>query len=139
MRVPGTNPFCFDNDAHMGNRFLALLDTVPDVEVYVMNTGRVGGHEADERSKKVKIRHSSAVVKGIVEGSIRWEEDPDFGYFVATELADVEDADLLNPKAMYASQGRADEYAGLVAKLLSDRRAYLRTFPGLDPSIVEAI
>lgn len=139
LRVPGTNPFFFDNDAHMGNRFLALLDTMPDVEVYVMNTGRVGGHEADERSKKVKIRHSSAVVKGIVEGSIRWEEDPDFGYFVATELADVEDADLLNPKAMYASQGRADEYAGLVARLLSDRRAYLRTFPGLDPSIVEAI
>ena len=27
LRVPGTNPFFFDNDALQGNRFLELLET----------------------------------------------------------------------------------------------------------------
>ncbi len=139
LRVPGTNPFFFDNDALMGNRFLELLGSMPDVDVFVMNTGRVGGPESDERSKKVKISHSSTVVQGIVEGTIEWEEDPDFGYFVAAAIEGFEDLDLLNPKAMYEAQGRGAEYAQLVTDLMVDRRRYIRTFPGLDSSIIEAI
>ncbi len=33
LRVPGTNPFFFTNDALQGNRLLELLDTMPDLEV----------------------------------------------------------------------------------------------------------
>ncbi len=139
LRVPGTNPFFFDNDALMGNRFLELLETMPDLELYVMNTGRVGGPEGDERSKKVKIRHSSAVVKGIVEGSITWEEDPDFGYFVAADLPGFDDPELLRPRKMYESQGRTAEYGELVTRLKVERREYIATFPGLNRSIVEAL
>lgn len=139
LRVPGTNPFFFDNDALMGNRFLELLGTMPDVDVYVMNTGRVGGSESDDRSKKVTIPHSSAVVQGIVEDSIEWVEDPDFGYFVAAALEGFDDPDLLSPKSMYQNQGRGDEYARLVANLAADRREYIRTFPGLDKSIIASI
>jgi len=39
--------------------------------VYLMDTGRVGGTEKDERSKKVKIQQSSAIVKAIAEGTRR--------------------------------------------------------------------
>ena len=139
LRVPGTNPFFFDNDALMGNRFLELLETMPDLEVYLMNTGRVGGHEGDERSKKVKIKHSSAVISGFVTGAIEWEEDPDFGYLVASKLEGFDDPDLLRPRAMFASQGRGEEYAGLVAKLKAERTEYIAKFPGLDASIVNAL
>lgn len=139
LRVPGTNPFFFDNDALMGNRFLELLDTMPDLEVYLMNTGRVGGPEGDERSKKVKIRHSSSAIEGLVTGSIEWVEDPDFGYFVAASLPGFDDPDLLQPKKMYEAQGRGDEYDALVAKLKAERVEYMTTFPGLDPSIINAI
>jgi phosphoenolpyruvate carboxykinase (ATP) len=139
LRVPGTNPFFFDNDALMGNRFLELLDTMPDLEVYLMNTGRVGGPEGDERSRKVKIRHSSAVIEGFVNNTIEWEEDPDFGYYVASGLDGFDDPDLLRPRLMYEAQGRAGEYAELVAKLKVERAEYMRTFPGLDPSIIGAV
>ena len=139
LRVPGTNPFFFDNDALMGNRFLELLATMPDVEVFLMNTGRVGGGDDDPRSKKVKIPHSSAVVQGIVEGSISWVEDPDFGYSTAAELPGFPDDELLRPREMYAREDRLDEYDAVVQTLKSDRREYIRTFPGLDPSIIEAL
>ena len=139
LRVPGTNPFFFDNDALQGNRLLELLDTMPDLEVYLMNTGRVGGTDGDERSKKVKIKHSSAVVQGIVSGTIEWEEDPDFEYYIAKSLPDFPDEELLRPHKLYERQGRLDEYARIVEVLGEERREYLRSYPGLDESIVNAI
>ncbi|MCB1247365.1 MAG: phosphoenolpyruvate carboxykinase (ATP) [Acidimicrobiia bacterium] len=139
LRVPGTNPFFFDNDALMGNRFLELLDTMPDLEVYLMNTGRVGGPIGDERSKKVKIKHSSAVIEGFLTDAITWTEDPDFGYLIAADLPGFDDPDLLRPADMYAAQGRSDEYADLVARLKAERTEYIRAFPGLDRSIIDAL
>ncbi len=139
LRVPGTNPFFFDNDALQGNRLLELLDSMPDLEVYLMNTGRVGGVDGDERSKKVKIKHSSAVVQGIVSGTIEWQEDPDFGYSVAKDLPGFPDAELLRPHSLYERQGRLEEYARIVESLTEERREYLRSYPGLDESIVNAI
>src|SRR5207302_6750974 len=58
LRVPGTNPFFPLPHDLQGNRFLELLGDHP-LEVYLMNTGRVGGPEKDERSRKVRIKHSS--------------------------------------------------------------------------------
>jgi phosphoenolpyruvate carboxykinase (ATP) len=139
LRVPGTNPFFFDNDALMGNRFLELLETMPEVDVYLMNTGRVGGPAGDDRSKKVKIRHSSAVIEGFVTDTIEWEEDPDFGYYVAARLDGFDDPDLLNPRSMYEAQGRLEEYTELVTKLKAERSEYIQQFPGVDPSIISAI
>jgi phosphoenolpyruvate carboxykinase (ATP) len=139
LRVPGTNPFFFTNDALQGNRLLELLDTMPDLEVYLMSTGRVGGGEDDERSKKVRIKHSSAAVQAIVERSITWEEDPDFGYFVAADLPGFDDPELLQPRRLYERQGRMGEYRAIVAQLKEERRAFLRGFPGLDDSVVNAV
>src|SRR5207248_3583794 len=82
LRVPGTNPFFPMPHDMQGNRFLELLEEHP-LEIYLMNTGRVGGPESDERSRKVRIKHSSAVVKGIAEDTIEWRRDPDFGYLLA--------------------------------------------------------
>ncbi|MDJ0496497.1 MAG: phosphoenolpyruvate carboxykinase [Acidimicrobiia bacterium] len=139
LRVPGTNPFFFNNDAMQGNRLLELLDTMPDLDVYLMNTGRVGGVDGDERSKKVKIRHSSAVVEAIVSGTIEWEEDPDFDYYVAKSLPGFPDEEILRPHKLYERQDRLEEYADIVEKLKEERREYLRSYPGLDESIVNSI
>ena len=117
LRVPGTNPFFPMHHDQQGNRFLELLETNP-IEVYIMNTGRVGGGDGDERSKKVLIPHSSAIVKGIAEGTIEWETDPDFGYQVARSVPGIDesDLDLLQPRRLYEAQGRGDEYAERVAQ-----------------------
>jgi phosphoenolpyruvate carboxykinase (ATP) len=138
LRVPGTNPFFPLLHAYQGNRMNELMKESP-MDVYLMNTGSIGGDGKQEGSKKVKIQHSSAVVKAIAEGTIEWEKDPDFGYLVATVVPDIDDADYLQPKKMYERQGRVEEYNSLVAKYNDDRRAYLRKWQGLDPEIVNAI
>ena len=97
------------------------------------------GDDKDDRSKKVRIQHSSAIVKAIAEGTIRWEKDPDFGYLVATEVPGMDDRDYLQPGKMYERQGRSDEYQQLVEKYNTDRRAYLRRWKGLSDEIVNAI
>ncbi|HEX6094851.1 MAG TPA: phosphoenolpyruvate carboxykinase [Thermoanaerobaculia bacterium] len=138
LRVPGTNPFFPLLHAYQGNRMLELMKDSP-MEVYLMNTGAIGGDGKAEGSKKVKIQHSSAVVKAIAEGTIKWEKDPDFGYLVATEVPGIDDPDYLQPKKMYERQGRLDEYGQLVAKYNNDRREYLRKWKGLSEEIVNAI
>ncbi len=138
LRVPGTNPFFPLLHDHQGNRFHELLDA-HKFEVFLLNTGRVGGGDADDRSKKVGIDDSSAVVKAIAEGTIEWETDPDFGYQVATSLPGISDGDLLQPRRLYQGQGREDEYAKLVTRFKAERKEFLAKFPTLNPEIAAAI
>jgi phosphoenolpyruvate carboxykinase (ATP) len=138
LRVPGTNPFFPLLHAYQGNRMNELMKDSP-MEVYLMNSGRIGGDEKTEGSKKVKIQHSSAVVKAIAEGTIKWEQDPDFGYLVATEVPGIDDSDYLQPKKLYERMGRMDEYNQLVQKYNTDRREYLKKWKGLDEEIANAI
>jgi phosphoenolpyruvate carboxykinase (ATP) len=138
LRVPGTNPFFPLPHDLQGNRFLELLAEHP-LEVYVMNTGRVGGPEDDERSRKVRIKHSSAIVKGIAEGTTDWERDPDFGYLVAAAVPGIDEAEILRPRLIYEQQGRGDEYAALVARFKAERAEYLQKFPSLSEEIVAAV
>jgi phosphoenolpyruvate carboxykinase (ATP) len=140
LRVPGTNPFFPLKHAQQGNRFCELLESSP-MEVYLMNTGRVGGGDADERSRKVRIQHSSAIVKGIAEGTIQWEEDSDFGYLVATSIPDlgVEDEEILQPRKLYERQGRSDEYRQMVERLKAERREYMKKWEGLNSEISRAV
>ena len=137
LRVPGTNPFFPRNMADMGNRMLELLDS-HELKVFVLNTGRIGGRD-DELSKKVTIPYSSAIVQAIVEDTIEWVTDPDFGYEVAASLPGVDDAEILQPRLLYARQGRQEEYDALVARLKKERREYLNSFAGLDEAIVKSI
>jgi len=138
LRVPGTNPFFPLPHGLQGNRILELLASHP-IDVFLMNTGRVGGREDDERSKKVKIPHSSAIVKSIAEGTISWTADDDFGYRIAKEVPGIEDPELLQPRRLYERQGRNDEYRELVQRFKADRKDSLEKFPELSKEIVSAV
>jgi phosphoenolpyruvate carboxykinase (ATP) len=140
LRVPGTNPFFPLKHAEQGNRFWELLESSP-MEVYLLNTGRVGGGDGDERSKKVRIQHSSAIVKGIAEGTIEWETDPDFGYQLAARVPEMEgdDNEILQPRKLYERQGRLEEYKQIVERLKNERREYMQKWEGLNPEIFEAL
>jgi phosphoenolpyruvate carboxykinase (ATP) len=137
LRVPGTNPFFPLPHGLQGNRILDLLATHP-IETYLLNTGRVGGKDGDDRSKKVKIPHTSACVKGIAERSISWTDDDDFGYQVAEAVPDFDDAELLQPIRLYEREGRTQEYRDMVERLKAERVARLEEFPELTPEIVKA-
>jgi phosphoenolpyruvate carboxykinase (ATP) len=138
LRVPGTNPFFPLPHGLQGNRILELLATHP-IETYLLNTGRVGGKDDDDRSKKVRIPHTSACVKGIAEESISWTGDDDFGYLVAESVPDLDDVELPQPRRLYERQGRMTEYADLVERLKAERVARLEEFPELTPEIVKAV
>jgi phosphoenolpyruvate carboxykinase (ATP) len=138
LRVPGTNPFFPLLHEQQGNRFLDLLDAHP-MEVFLMNTGRVGGREDDDRSKKVKIPHSGAIVEAIAEGTISWIDDDDFGYQIAESVPGIDDIELLQPRRLYERQGRMEECRKFVERFKTERREFLEGFPGLDPEIIKAV
>jgi phosphoenolpyruvate carboxykinase (ATP) len=138
LRVPGTNPFFPLKHGLQGNRFLELLETHP-IEVYLMNTGRVGGRADDDRSKKVKIPHSSAVVKSIAEQSIKWTDDADFGYEVAEEVPGIDDIELIQPRRLYERQGRMDEYRAFVERFGHERAEELAKYPELTEGIARSV
>ncbi|MFN2483639.1 MAG: phosphoenolpyruvate carboxykinase [Candidatus Limnocylindria bacterium] len=138
LRVPGTNPFFPLLHEQQANRFLDLYDS-SGFEVFLLNTGRVGGGDDDPTSKKISISHSSALVEAIAEGTIAWESDPDFGYEVAAAVPGIDDPGLLQPRRVYERTARADEYAGFVARLKAERVEYLQKFGGLRPEIVDAV
>jgi phosphoenolpyruvate carboxykinase (ATP) len=138
LRVPGTNPFFAYRHEWQANRLREILDTC-DLEVFVLNTGRVGGQADSELSKKVTPAVSGAIVAAIAEGSIEWEVDPDFGYQVAQSVPGVEDVELLQPRLLYQRQHRADEYADTVEALKEARRAHLAKYRALLPEIASAV
>jgi phosphoenolpyruvate carboxykinase (ATP) len=138
LRVPGTNPFFPLRHGQQGNRFLELLDSHP-MEVYLMNTGRVGGRADDERSKKVKIPHSSAIVKAIAEQTIKWSGDEDFGYEVAEEVPGMDDVELLQPRRLYERGGRLAEYQDFVQRFKRERADTLAKYPELSEDIARAV
>jgi phosphoenolpyruvate carboxykinase (ATP) len=137
LRVPGTNPFFPLPHGLQGNRLLELLATHP-IETFLLNTGRVGGKDGDERSKKVKIPHTSACVKAIAEQTIVFEGDPDFRYQVATEVPDFDDPELLRPVLLYEREGRIDEYREIVERLKVERVEHLQRFTELSEDIIKA-
>jgi len=140
LRVPGTNPFFMRPDYEQGNRLGEMIDSMPyDFQVYVLSTGRVGGGEDVAGSRKVKIPHTSAIVKAIAEGTIEWETDPDFGYLVASSVPEFDDPQLLRPRELYAAQGRLAEFEELVARLKAERREYMKQHAGLIDGVVESL
>ena len=107
--------------------------------MFVLNTGRIGGGDNHEGSKKVTIPISSAIVQGIVEETIIWAVDHDFGYEIAESVPGVDDPEILQPRRLYARQGRTGEYDAMVQRMKRERREYLASFPGLDEPIVKSI
>jgi phosphoenolpyruvate carboxykinase (ATP) len=138
LRVPGTNPFFPLLHGWQGNRIRELLESHP-IDVFLMNTGRVGGREDDDRSKKVKIPHSSAVVKAIAEETITWADDDDFGYHVAENVPGIDDTELLQPRRLYEREGRMGEYESLVERFKAERVEFLQGFEGLEEEIIKAV
>ena len=140
-RSPFTNPFFPLRNEQMANRYMELAKTMPTVFNFMMNTGWVGGDENDEkagRALKIKIRHSSAILQALADGTIQWVPDADFGYEVAARIEGVPD-EILQPRKLYAAQDRLAEYEEWVKRLREERRAYLEGFAGIDPAIVQAV
>lgn len=137
LRVPGTNPFFPLSNDLQGNRFLQLLRTHP-IDVYLMNTGWIVDDQGPD-SRKITVADSTACLNAVAEGGVTWTQDPDFGYEVAGSIPGLDDSELLQPRKAFQRLGKMDGHDAWVNKLRSERRAFLETFPELDPYILEGI
>jgi phosphoenolpyruvate carboxykinase (ATP) len=137
-RSPFTQPFFPAKHGLQAKRFAELAATMPNVTMWLMNTGYVGGEANDAKENKalnIKIRHSSAMLEALLNDTIKWKKDPDFGY----EIVDVdapENADLvskvppeiLEPRRFYDSRGRHADYEQWVHHMKESRTEFLKKF-----------
>ncbi len=144
VRVVGTNPFIIGDEAAEGNRFLKFLQGYGEkVSCYLLNTGGVG--EIAERQPngtrvirrkvdRVQIPEMASCIRGIVRGTIEWEEDPLFGTLIPHRVEGVE-MERFRLSRFYTQ----DQIQGLAKGLTEERIAYLEQFRDIDPRIANAI
>lgn len=125
-RVVGTNPFIIGPEDEEGNRFLSFLLKHSNMEVYMMNTGRIGG----ENGEKITVLDTTTIIKEIARGSIEWQVDPDWNYLVPKTIPNI-DYDRFNPFHYYS----LDEYKKRVQLLKKERITWLKGFNNLRPEI----
>ena len=70
------------------------------------------------KALKVRIRYSSAMLEALLDGTIKWTPDADFGYDVVDVNAPENKAllekvppEILQPKRFYEKNGRAGSIA----------------------------
>jgi phosphoenolpyruvate carboxykinase (ATP) len=146
-RSPFTQPFFPLAHGLQAKRFRELAATMPQVSLWMMNTGYVAGDARSvklDKGLKVKIRHSSAMLEAMLTDAIVWKVDPDFGY----EIVDVDHPanaalvakvgqHILNPVTWYTENAALDTYRTWVAQMKAERKSFLESY-GVDTDIVVA-
>jgi len=127
LRVPGTNPFFFENDTLQGKRFSEILKQNQQIQVALMNTGCVGGHTEDPCSVKVKISHSSTILEALLKDEITWQKDKDFGYMIPAKPIPGVPIEITTPRSLYLSIGKQLEYQKTSENLKISRSKYLES------------
>lgn len=134
-REVGTNPFIVGPEAEEGNRLLEILRSNPDMECYLINTGKVGARQKDgSDGKKITIKVTTEIMKQIAKGGIEWKEDPDWGYLVPASV-DGLDISEYDPRAYFTEE----EYRERTERLRKERKDWLAQFPGLAPEILAVV
>jgi len=130
-RVVGTNPFIVGSKDEEGNIFLDILRNNPNIQCFILNTGKVGGMD---RGRKITVRDSVKIIEMIARDKIVWEKDEFWGYEVPVQIPGLElsQFDLSN----YYPEEQIQE---LSEDLKQERLGWLSQFRGLDKDIINAI
>ncbi|MCD6310603.1 MAG: phosphoenolpyruvate carboxykinase [Candidatus Eremiobacteraeota bacterium] len=130
LRVVGTNPFIIGDEAEEGNRFYEILKANPDLQCFVLNTGRVGGDDGE----KITIIDSATILREIARDTIKWKYNPDWGYEVPEDVPGV-DMERFNLDRFYSDE----EKRALTEQLRNERIEWLNKFPNLREEVKSAI
>ena len=130
-RVVGTNPFIVGSEDEEGNIFLSILKKNPDIQCFILNTGKVGGVD---RGQKITVKDSVKIIEMVARDEIVWERDDFWGYEVPVEIPGVElkRFDLNN---YYPEEQRRQ----MSEDLKRERLEWLDQFKRLDKDIVNAL
>ena len=131
LRVVGTNPFIVGSKEKEGNIFLDIMRNNPDIQCFILNTGKIGG---TDRGRKITVRDSVRILEMIARDKIVWKKDGFWGYEVPVQIPglDLSQFDLSN---FYPEE----EIQELSEDLKRERLEWLSRFPGLNIDIVTAL
>jgi len=91
------------------------------VKCWLVNTGWVGG--AYGVGKRISIKHTRAILDAVLNGkldSVKYKQDPVFGFDVPTTCPNVPD-ELLDPSSSWADKKEHDEkYRQLAQKFIDN-------------------
>jgi len=130
-RVVGTNPFIVGSKDKEGNIFLDILRNNPNIQSFILNTGKVGGMD---RGREITVRDSVKILEMIARNKIVWEKDEFWGYEVPVKIPGLElsQFDLSN----YYPEEQIQEIS---EDLKQERLGWLSQFHSLNQDIINAI
>ena len=131
LRVVGTNPFIVGSHAEEGNIFLTILRNNPDIQCFILNTGKIGG---TDRGRKITVKDSVKILEMIARDKIVWKTDEFWGYEVPVQIPGLElsQFELSN---FYPEE----QLQELSEDLKQERLAWLSRFPSLNRDIVNTL
>jgi len=131
LRVVGTNPFIVGSEEEEGNILLSILRNNPDIQCFILNTGKVGG---TDRGQKITVQDSAKIIEMIARDKIVWKKDEFWGYEVPVSIPGVElhrfDLSHYYPE---------EQIKEISEDLKGERLEWLSQFPGLDKDIINAL
>ena len=131
LRVVGTNPFIVGSEDEEGNTFLSILRNNPDIQCFILNTGKIGGAD---RGQKITVKDSVKILEMIARDKIIWKKDNFWGYEVPAQIPGVD----LSRFALsnYYTEEQIQEMS---EDLKHERLEWLSQFHGLDRDIINAL
>jgi len=131
LRVVGTNPFIIGEEEEEGEIFLNILRNNPDIQCFILNTGKVGG---EDRGQKITHKDSLKILEMIARDKIVWKKDKFWGYEVPVEIpgVDLKRFDLSN----YYPE---EQIQKLSEDLKQERLEWLSQFRSLSRDVITAI
>lgn len=131
LRVVGTNPFIVGSEEEEGNIFLNILRNNPDIQCFIVNTGKVGG---EDRGQKITHKDSLKILEMLARDKIVWKKDEFWGYEVPVQIPEVDlnrfDLDTFYPE---------EQIKELSEELKRERLEWLSQFHGLNQDIINAL
>ncbi len=131
VRVVGTNPFIVGPEGEEGGIFYELLESNPEIECFILNTGHVG--EGDHKLD-IRLLETVAILRAIAREAVEWETDEATGLQVPS---DIDGVDLR--KFRVADAYDASELRAKLEDQRDARREWLDRFPSFDARFKRAV
>jgi len=131
LRVVGTNPFIIGEGEVEGNLLLGLLRNNPNIQCFIVNTGKIGGEDGGQ---KITHRDSLKVLEMIARDKIVWRKDEFWGYEVPVEIPEV-DMNRFDLGHYYIEE----QVQKMSRDLKRERLEWLAKFPRLDKDVIAAL
>jgi len=131
LRVVGTNPFIVGEEEEEGNIVLSILRNNPEIQCFILNTGKVGG---EDRGQKITHKDSLKILEMIARDKIVWKKDEFWGYEAPVRIPGV-DLDRFDLSSYYPQEQMQE----MSEDLKQERLEWLSQFHQLDRDIINAL